>query len=51
MSKAMSGLENRSICARVQLCIFVRITHYCNLKLNLFALYEHTHFALIPYIL
>jgi hypothetical protein len=22
MSKAMSGLENRTICARVQLCIF-----------------------------
>jgi hypothetical protein len=24
MSKAMSGLENRTICARVQLCIFER---------------------------
>jgi hypothetical protein len=31
--------------------VFVRMIHYCNPNRNLFPLYEHTHFALIPYIL
>jgi hypothetical protein len=34
MSKAMSGLENRTICARVQLCIFGYFPHFEKKKLG-----------------